>query len=115
MEIVLQELKEVAVVPRQFKDEEKPPKFIFRYPNAADVIDFFVFNDISRTASRCFLRFENKPLLMKNNECIDYNTYAEFIALGASEIINIIHSECAAALLPLIYKTKDDADKTEKK
>ena len=52
---------------------------------------------------------------MKNNECIDYNTYAEFIALGASEIINIIHSECAAALLPLIYKTKDEADKTEKK
>lgn len=49
MEIVLQELKEVAVVPQQFKDEEKPPKFIFRYPNAADVIDFFVFNDISRT------------------------------------------------------------------
>ena len=39
MEIELQNLEEIVVIPSQFKDEEKPPKFVFRTPNAADIID----------------------------------------------------------------------------
>ena len=64
MQIEIENLEEITVVPEKFKNEENPPKFIFKTPNAADVIDFQIFNDITRVANRCFVRFENKPLLL---------------------------------------------------
>ena len=115
MEIEIQNLEDITVIPSQFKDLENPPRFIFRTPNAADIIDFQVFNDISRTANRCFLRFENKPTLQKDGKALEYNTYAEFIGLGASGVINEIHAECCARLLPVIMGIKEQAEKTEKK
>lgn len=115
MEIELQNLEEIIVVPERFKDDENPPKFVFRTPNAADTIDYQVFNDLSRVATRCFLRFENKPVLKKDNKTLEYNTYSEFIGLGASSTINLIHSECCAALIPVLLGIKEKAEKTEKK
>lgn len=115
MEIEIQNLEDIIVIPHLFKELTKPPKFIFRTPNAADIIDFQVFNDISRTANRCFLRFENKPTLKKDGETVDYTTYAQFIGLGMSDLVNEIHAECCAKLLPVIMGTKEQADKTEKK
>lgn len=115
MEIELQNLEEIVVIPSQFKDEEKPPKFVFRTPNAADIIDYQVYNDFARVASRCFLRFENKPTLKKEGKTLEYSSYAEFIGLGASNVITAIHSGCCAALLSAIYGIKEKAEKTEKK
>ena len=115
MQIEIENLEEITVVPEKFKNEENPPKFIFKTPNAADVIDFQIFNDITRVANRCFLRFENKPTLQKDGKNLDYNTYAEFIGLGASGVINEIHAECCAKLLPVILGIKEQAEKTEKK
>lgn len=54
MEIEIQNIEEIIVIPEKFKNIENPPMFIFKTPNAADIIDFQVFNDITRTASRCF-------------------------------------------------------------
>lgn len=115
MEIEIQNLDEIVVVPEKFKNIENPPKFIFKTPNAPDVIDFQVFNDITRTVVRCFLRFDNKPVLKKNGEIIEYNSYSQFIGLGSSEIVNEIHAECCAKLLPIILGIKEKAGKTEKK
>ena len=115
MEIEIQNLEDITVVPSQFKDLENPPKFVFRTPNAADIIDFQVFNDISRTANRCFLRFENKPVLKKDGKPVEYTTYAQFIGLGVSDLVNEIHAECCARLLPVIMGIKEQAEKTEKK
>ena len=115
MEIEIQNLEDITVIPSQFKDLENPPKFVFRTPNAADIIDFQVFNDISRTANRCFLRFENKPTLKKDGNPVEYTTYAQFIGLGASDLVNEIHAECCARLLPVIMGIKEQAEKTEKK
>ena len=115
MEIEIQNLNEIVVIPEKFKNTEEPPRFVFKTPNAADIIDFQVFNDITRTASRCFLRFENKPVLKKDGKVIDYNSYPEFIGLGASSIINEIHAECCAKLLPVILGIKERAEKTDKK
>lgn len=115
MEIEIQNIEEIIVIPEKFKDIENPPKFIFKTPNAPDIIDFQVFNDITRTATRCFLRFENKPTLKKDGKIVDYNSYAEFIGLGASGVVNEIHAECCAKLLPIILGIKDKAEKTEKK
>ncbi len=115
MEIELQNFDEITIIPKQFVNEEKPPKFIFKSPNAADIIDFQIYNDASRLASRCFLRFENKPVLKKDGKALEYNTYSEFIGLGSSETITAIHAQCCGELIPLIYKTKEKAEKTEKK
>ncbi len=115
MEIEIQNLDEIVVAPEKFKDAEKSPKFIFRHPSAADIIDYHIHNDISRTASRCFLRFENKPLLKKDDKAIDYSNYAEFIGLGASPVINNIHAECCSKLLKIVLGIKERAEETEKK
>ena len=115
MQIEIENLEEITVVPEKFKDMENPPKFIFKTPNAADVIDFQIFNDITRIANRCFVRFENKPTLQKDGKNLDYNTYSEFIGLGSSAIINEIHADCCAKLLPVILGIKEKATHTEKK
>ena len=115
MEIEIQNLEEIIVIPEKFKDIENPPKFVFKMPNAADIIDFQIFNDITRTASRCFLHFENKPTLKKDGKIVEYNTYSEFIGLGASDEVNEIHAECCSKLLPIILGIKEKAEKTEKK
>ena len=115
MQIEIENFVEITVVPEKFKNEENPPKFIFKTPNAADVIDFQIHGDISRTANRCFLRFENKPVLKKDGKPVEYTTYAQFIGLGASDLVNEIHAECCARLLPIIMGIKEQAEKTEKK
>lgn len=115
MQIEIENFEEITVVPEKFKNEENPPKFIFKTPNAADVIDFQIHSDISRVANRCFVRFENKPTLQKDGKAVEYNNYAQFIGLGLSDIINEIHSECCARLLPIIMGIKEKAEKTEKK
>lgn len=115
MEITLNETKDIEVVPEQFQKETNPPKFVFKHPTAADVVDFQIYSDISRTAAKCFLRFENKPVLKKDGKVLDYSSYEEFIELGTSPVINAIHSEVSAAMLTAIYGLKEKAEKTEKK
>ena len=115
MEIEIKDFDEITVVPQQFKDAENPPKFIFKTPNAADMIDLTIHGDYTRLLVRCFSRFENKPVLKKDGKILEYNTYAEFIGLGASGVINEIHAECCAKLLPVILGIKEKAEKTEKK
>ena len=93
MQIEIENLEEITVVTEKVKDEENPPKLIVKTPHAADVIDFQIFKDITRVANRCFVRFENKPTLQKDGKALEYNTYAEFIGLGASSVINELHAE----------------------
>lgn len=115
MEIEIKDFDEITVVPQQFKDSENPPKFIFKTPNAADMIDLTIHGDYTRLLVRCFSRFENKPVLKKDGKILEYNTYAQFIGLGASDIINDIHAECVAAMIPVTIGLKEKAENTEKK
>lgn len=107
----------IEIIPEQFKNEKKPPKFIFRCPNSADVLNFlWGGNAIDEALYNCFIGFENKiELTDENGKKIDYSNYEEFIKAGLSPEIALIHNqirnEIATKLNDLIKEAKD----TEKK
>ena len=107
----------IEIIPEQFKNEKKPPKFIFRCPNSADVLNFiWGGSQIDEALYNCFVGFENKiELTDENDKTIEYNTYEDFIKVGLSPEIALIHNqirnEIALKLTDLIKEAKE----TEKK
>lgn len=107
----------IVIIPEQFKSEDKPPKFIFRNPNSADVLNFiWGGSQIDDAIYNCFIGFENKiELEDADGNALEYNTYEEFIKAGASPEIAFIHNqiknEIALRLTDLIKEAKE----TEKK
>lgn len=109
--------KNIEVVPEQFKNEKNPPKFIFRCPNSADVLNFIWGGSaIDEAVYNCFLGFENKIELEDNEgKKIEYNTYEEFIKLGASPEIALIHNQIRNEIATVLNTMIQEAKTTEKK
>lgn len=113
---VVQNNDEIVVIPSIYKDMEKPPKFIFRSPNSSDFLNFlFGGNNVFEAVCNCFLRFENKIELDVNGKPYEYNTYREFVSVGISGDIAVIHNDCMTAIYDRIVKMSNEAKKTEKK
>ena len=113
---IAQNTEDIIVIPSLYKDMEKPPKFIFRSPNSQDCLNFmFGGNNVFEAVCNCFVGFENKIELYKDDKEIQYNTYREFINAGLSGDIAIIHNECMNAITQRLISMIEDAKKTEKK
>ena len=110
-------LENIEIIPEQFKKEEKPPKFIFRCPNSADILSFLWGGQaIDEAVFNCFIGFENKiELFDENDKKIDYNTYEEFIKAGASAEIALIHNQIRNEIATKLTSLIQEAQKTEKK
>lgn len=118
MEIkIIQNNDDIVVVPSIYKDLKEPPKFIFRSPNSQDCLNFmFGGNNIFEAVCNCFLRFENKiKLTTTENKEIEYNTYREFVNVGVSGDIALIHNECMNAVANRLMLMMREANETEKK
>lgn len=118
MEIkIIQNNNDIVVVPSIYKDLKEPPKFIFRSPNSQDCLNFmFGGNNIFEAVCNCFLRFENKiKLTTTENKEIEYNTYREFVNVGVSGDIALIHNECMNAVANRLMLMMREANETEKK
>lgn len=107
----------IEIIPEQFKDEKKPPKFIFRCPNSADVLNFlWGGRAIDEAVYNCFLAFENKiELSDENGKSIEYNSYEEFIKAGASPEIALIHNQIRNEIAIKLNELIKKAQETEKK
>lgn len=117
MEInVIQNTDEIVVIPSIYKELEKPPTFVFRSPNSNDFLNFlFGGNNIFEAVCNCFLRFENKINLKVNGKDYEYNSYREFVGVGLSGDIALIHNECLNAVYDRLLLMSKEAKKTEKK
>lgn len=118
MEIkIIQNNDDIVVIPSIYKDLKEPPKFIFRSPNSQDCLNFmFGGNNIFEAVCNCFLRFENKiKLTTTENKEIEYNTYREFVNVGVSGDIALIHNECMNAVANRLMLMMREANETEKK
>lgn len=106
----------IEVIPSIYKDMEKPPKFIFRSPNSQDCLNFmFGGNNIFEAVCNCFVGFENKIELYNGDKEIKYNDYREFVNVGLSGDIALIHNECMNAIAKRLNSMMNEAQKTEKK
>lgn len=106
----------IEVIPSIYKDMENPPKFIFRSPNSQDCLNFmFGGNNIFEAVCNCFVGFENKIELYNGDKEIKYNDYREFVNVGLSGDIALIHNECMNAVANRLMGMIDEAKKTEKK
>lgn len=106
----------IEVIPSIYKDMEKPPKFIFRSPNSQDCLNFmFGGNNIFEAVCNCFVGFENKIELYNGDKEIKYNDYREFVNVGLSGDIALIHNECMNAIAKRLTSMMREAQKTEKK
>lgn len=106
----------IEVIPSIYKDMEKPPKFIFRSPNSQDCLNFmFGGNNIFEAVCNCFVGFENKIELYSGDKEIKYNDYREFVNVGLSGDIALIHNECMNAIAKRLNSMMSEAQKTEKK
>ena len=106
----------IEVIPSIYKNEEKPPKFIFRSPNSQDCLNFmFGGNNIFEAVCNCFVGFENKIELYNGDKEIKYNDYREFVNVGLSGDIALIHNECMNAIAKRLTSMMSEAQKTEKK
>lgn len=106
----------IEVIPSIYKNEEKPPKFIFKSPNSQDCLNFmFGGNNIFEAVCNCFVGFENKIELYNGDKEIKYNDYREFVNVGLSGDIALIHNECMNAIAKRFNSMMSEAQKTEKK
>lgn len=106
----------IEVIPSIYKDMEKPPKFIFKSPNSQDCLNFmFGGNNIFEAVCNCFLGFENKIELYNGDKPVEYNTYREFVNVGVSGDIALIHNECMNAVANRLTTMINEAHITEKK
>lgn len=107
----------IEIIPEQFKKEKNPPKFIFRCPNSADVLNFLWGGQaIDEAIYNCFVGFENKiELADENGKAIEYNTYEEFIKAGLSPEIAIIHNQIRNEIALKLSDLIKEAQETEKK
>lgn len=109
--------KNIEIIPEQFKNEKKPPKFIFRCPNSADVLNFiWGGSQIDEAIYNCFVGFENKiELSDENGKKIEYDTYEQFIKAGVSTEIAIIHNQIRNEIATKLNELIKEAKETEKK
>ena len=119
MEITIKSAKEIKVIPECFKVEENPPAFIFRQPNAKDILYFSLLTGIeglTKIVNDCFVRFENK-IIAKDEKGIEiqYFTYQQFSELGFSQILADVHGDCIMAMNDAIKSLQTEARNTEKK
>ena len=107
----------IIIIPEQFAKEDKPPKFIFRNPNSADVLSFiWGGSQIDEAIYNCFIGFENKiELEDADGKPIEYNTYEEFIKVGASPEIALIHNQIRNDIATKLTELIKEAKETEKK
>ena len=107
----------IVIIPEQFKTEEKAPKFIFRNPNSADVLNFiWGGSQIDEAIYNCFIGFENKiELEDADGKPLEYNTYEEFIKVGASPEIALIHNQIRNEIALKLTELIKEAKETEKK
>ena len=107
----------IVIIPEQFKNEDKPPKFIFRNPNSADVLNFiWGGSQIDEAIYNCFIGFENKiELEDAEGKALEYNTYEEFIKVGASPEIALIHNQIRNEIATKLTELIKEAKVTEKK
>lgn len=113
---IAQNTDDIVVIPTRYKELENPPKFIFRSPNSQDCLNFmFGGNNVFEAVCNCFIGFENKIELYKDDKKIEYNTYREFVNAGLSGDIALIHHECMNAIADRLVNMIEDAKATEKK
>ncbi|MBQ2391408.1 MAG: hypothetical protein II306_06525 [Clostridia bacterium] len=114
---ITKDLEDIEIVPEQFKNEKNPPKFIFRCPNSADVLNFiWGGNQIDEAIFNCFIGFENKiELEDEKGKKIDYSTYEEFIKIGLSPEIALIHNQIRNEIATKLNHLIQEAKNTEKK
>ena len=107
----------IEIIPEQFKNEKNPPKFIFRCPNSADILNFIWGGaQIDEALYSCFIGFENKiELTDENGKDIEYNTYEEFIKAGLSPEIALIHNQIRNEIATKLNELIQEAKTTEKK
>ena len=116
MELIIKKPKEIKIIPECLAGEDNPPTFIFKEPNAVDMLNMMMYQDLNSLINNCFLRFENKPIIKdeKNNE-INFNSYKQFIELGFSPILTEIHAEVIMKFNFIIEEISKEAKKTQKK
>lgn len=113
---IAQNEEDIIVIPSIYKGMENPPKFIFRSPNSQDCLNFFFGgNNVFEAVCNCFKSFENKIELYNGDKEIKYNTYREFINVGLSGDIALIHNECMNAVAERLFTMIEQGNKTEKK
>lgn len=107
----------IEIIPNQFKDEKNPPKFIFRTPNSSDMLKFiWGGNAIDEAVYNCFIGFENKIELQdKDGKSIEYANYEQFVKIGLSDEIALIHHQVRETLAKIIIEMQTEAKETEKK
>ncbi len=116
MKIKVTKIEEFVVIPSIYKDEEKPPKFKFRTLNSSDMLKYYWANDTNAILYDTFIGFENKiEIVDENDKPIEYETYKEFIELGLSGDIALIHSECVTEMAKRLENLTKVANATEKK
>jgi hypothetical protein len=117
MELTIKKSKEIKVIPECLAGEDNPPAFIFRKPNAADILSFSINgNNINELMYSCFVRFENKIIIKDENGMEkQYTSYKQLIEMGGSDILTEIHAECALAIHQAISKVEEKGAKTVKK
>ena len=107
---------DIVVIPSLYKEMENPPKFIFRSPNSQDCLNFFFGgNNVFEAVCNCFKGFENKIELYNGDKEIQYNSYKEFVNVGLSGDIAVIHSECMNAVAKRLFEMIEQGNATEKK
>jgi len=116
VELIVNSSETFEIIPEIFKNEDKPPKFIFRTPNTADNLVFMTNDDIGKVLYRCFVSFENKiEIKDEKGKVRDYQTYEQFINLGSSPELMQIHIECLNKMAEKITQVREKAAKTQKK
>ena len=86
------------------------------FTNSQDCLNFFFGgNNVFEAVCNCFLRFENKIELYNGDKEIKYNSYREFVNIGLSGDIALIHNECMNAVAQRLFSMIEEGNKTEKK
>lgn len=114
---ITRNLENIEIIPDNFKNEQNPPKFIFKNPDSSDVLNFlWGGKNIDEAVYNCFLGFENKiELEDENGKSIEYNTYEEFIKAGVSGEIALIHNQIRNTLALALSDAIKKGNETEKK
>lgn len=114
---IARNLENIEIIPDNFKNEKKPPKFIFKNPDSSDVLNFlWGGKNVDEAVYNCFLGFENKIELQdENGKNIEYNTYEEFIKAGVSGEIALIHNQIRNTLALALSDAIQKGNATEKK
>lgn len=118
MQLTVNKAKQnIEIIPDIFKNEKKPPKFVFRSPDSSDLLKFiWGGNAIDEAVYNCFLYFENKiELVDTDGKEINYNTFEEFVKCGVSGEIAVIFNQCKQAISNELVKMINEAKDTEKK